>query len=101
MTARKGTKKRHAKLLFCYYKPIAFVLFSLLLPSSLLKFPNGLRTTGTKKYSIYYLLQNKQTILQFPFNTHLLQPKPYAVLHKSHWYSFSTIKKKKQCKNLE
>ena len=44
--------------------------------------------------SICYKIKNKQTILQFPFNTHLLQPKPCAVLHKSHWYSFSTIKKK-------
>ena len=45
---------------------------------------------------IYYKIKNKQTILQFPFNTHLLQPKPCAVLHKSHWYSFLTIKKKER-----
>ena len=49
-------------------------------------------------YSICYKIKNKQTILQFPFNTHLLRPKPCAVLHKSHWYSFSTIKKKNNAK---
>ena len=43
MTAKKCTKKRdaRAKLLFCYYKPIAYLLF--LLPSSLLKLPTSKR----------------------------------------------------------
>ena len=42
MTAEKCTKKRdaRAKLLFCQSKPIAFVLFSLPSPSSLVKLPN-------------------------------------------------------------
>ena len=42
VTAKKCTKKRDARaeLLFCQSKAIAFLPFSLLLPSSLLKFPN-------------------------------------------------------------
>ena len=41
MTAEKFTKKRdaRAKLLFCQFKPIAFLPFSLPSPSSLLKLP--------------------------------------------------------------
>ena len=43
MTAKKCTKKRDAlaKLLFCYYKPIAYLPF--LLPSPLLKLPTSKR----------------------------------------------------------
>ena len=42
MTAKKCTKKRDARaeLLFCQSKAIAFLPFSLLSPSSLLKLPN-------------------------------------------------------------
>ena len=42
VTAKKGTIKRDARaeLLFCQSKPIAFLPFSLPLPSSLLKLPN-------------------------------------------------------------
>ena len=45
MTAKKCTKKRdaRAKLLFCYYKPIAYLLFQLPSPSSLLKLPTSKR----------------------------------------------------------
>ena len=41
MTAKKCTKKRNAraKLLFCQSKPIAFLPFSLPLPSSSVKLP--------------------------------------------------------------
>ena len=41
MRAKQCTKERDAcaKLLFCSYKPIAFVPLSLPLPSSLLKLP--------------------------------------------------------------
>ena len=41
MTAKKCTKKRDARaeLLFCQFKPIAFLPFSLTSPSSLLKLP--------------------------------------------------------------
>ena len=42
MTAKKSTKKRDARaeLLICQSKPIAFLPFSLPLPTSLLKLPN-------------------------------------------------------------
>ena len=45
MTVKKCTKKRdaRAKLLFCYYKPIAYLLFLLPSPSSLLKLPTSKR----------------------------------------------------------
>ena len=47
MTAKKCTKKRdaRAKLLFCYYKPIAYLLFLLPSPSpsSLFKLPTSKR----------------------------------------------------------
>ena len=41
MTAKKCTKTRdaRAKLLFCQSKPVAFLPFSLMSPSSLLKVP--------------------------------------------------------------
>ena len=41
VTTEKFTKKRdtRAKLLFCQFKPIAFLPFSMTWPSSLLKFP--------------------------------------------------------------
>ena len=41
VTAKKCTKRRDAlaELLFCQSKPLAFLSFSLTLPSSLLKFP--------------------------------------------------------------
>ena len=41
VTAEKFTKKRdaRAKLLFCQFKPIGFLPFSLTSPSRLLRFP--------------------------------------------------------------
>ena len=51
VSANKFTKKRDArtKLLFCQSKPIAFLTFSLLPPSSLLRLPKNVREKTLKK----------------------------------------------------
>ena len=51
VSANKFTKKRDArtKLLFCQSKPIAFLTFSLLPPSSLLRLSKNVREKTLKK----------------------------------------------------
>ena len=103
MTAKKCTKKRdaRAKLLFCQFKPIAFLPFSLTSPSSLLKLPRiykcvwlwiqvflYLQTTVVKKKMYYNMrvktLQRNKADLLFRLETEkaVLQAEPKNRIHK-------------------